>query len=104
MGQHNGVVGKVAGELQQAFRRGGALAGVLVADRFGGVDDDRQAALPQQAQQRGHNAGVGDVESLGVGMEFADAGGAPVNAAGSLLDSRVAPGGFTEQKAVMRSE
>ena len=93
VGQDDEVVGEVGGEAEEDVGGGGALAGVYVADGFGSVDDNGQVAFPKQGHQGGQQGVVGEVKALGVGVEFADAGGALAEAAGGFMDGGVAPGG-----------
>ena len=57
------------------------------------MDQDYEVQSAGGVHEGGHQVVIGDVESLGVGVELADAAGAPGGAAFYLLYCLVAPGG-----------
>ena len=68
VGADDFVVGEVLDEGPELVGGGLALAGVVVSDGFGAMDQDYESEGVGDVHEGGHFAGIGDVEVLGVGM------------------------------------
>ena len=93
VGADDFVVGEVLDEGPELVGGGFALAGVVVSDGFGAMDQDYEVQSAGDVHEGGHFAGIGDVEVLGVGVEFADAAGTPGGAAFYFQHGVLSPGG-----------
>ena len=91
VGADDFVVGEVLYEGPELVGGGFALAGVLVSNGFGAMDQDYEVQSTGSVHEGGHQVVIGDVESLGVGVDLADAAGASGGAAFYLLYCVVGP-------------
>ena len=93
MGADDFVVGEVLDEGPELVWGCFSLAWVVVSDGFGAMDQDYEVQGAGGVHEGGHQVVIGDVESLGVGVELADAAGASGGAAFYLQYGVLAPGG-----------
>ena len=93
MGADDFVVGEVLDEGPELVWGCFSLAWVAMADGFRAMDQDYEVQSAGGVHEGGHQVVIGDVESLGVGVELADATGAPGGAAFYLCYGLLSPGG-----------